>query len=420
MKRVFIPLLTVAAVVSIVLAGCAPTPTPPAPTPPAPTQPAPTQPAPTPTPPEAPLTVRDVPELQELVAKGTIDPSLEINPYEGLGIKPDGTPYKFAMSISSLGNDWYATGFGLMRSLFERSGAQVVAQDAEDDVAAQVGFFDDQIATVHPDGITVQAVSTEALIPCVAEAMNAGIPVISWDDVVEGALLTPRHALDGPQGTVVVGEYFVKWAEETGKELYIYEIWCPRSYITCHNRSAGLHRAVDKCPLIKEVIPSPDNACSDEVTYDLVRDAFLSHPELNAIFCMDGGGGGAIEALKSMNRYFPCGHPDHVLLAFNDVDTRTVEAMDEGGLDAFASHTPWDLVDVTVKAMFTYVILEQPVPKEMAIPMILITFENIDTAQLFGVPAAYPRMPAGQFDLWPVMDTRELGLPTPTKAMLGD
>jgi hypothetical protein len=54
--------------------------------------------------------------------------------------------------------------------------------------------------------------------------------------------------------------------------------------------------------------------------------------------------------------------------------------------------------------------------------MFLVTRENIDSFSVYGVPAAFPRLPGGQFDIWPVADTSgdflglDYGIETPTKA----
>ena len=147
-------------------------------------------------------------------------------------------------------------------------------------------------------------------------------------------------------------------------------------------------------------------------------DAFTAHPELNALYCHGGGGSGAIEGLKAIDRLLPPGDPNHVITAFNDCDTVTVETLDAGKLDAFGTHQSWDLCDTVVKLALTYVVLGKEVPGNIDIPMQLITVENIDTLEgrVLGAPV-YPRMPTGKWDLWPVLDATGLGIETPTKAM---
>ena len=72
MKRVIIPLLSATIVVSLILGGCA-------------------RPAAGPDKIEEGLKVKDVPELQELVERGNIDPELLMNPMEGVENTKSGT-----------------------------------------------------------------------------------------------------------------------------------------------------------------------------------------------------------------------------------------------------------------------------------------------------------------------------------------
>jgi hypothetical protein len=47
--------------------------------------------------------------------------------------------------------------------------------------------------------------------------------------------------------------------------------------------------------------------------------------------------------------------------------------------------------------------------------MVVITPDNSHTARQFGAPAAWPRLPHGTWDLWPVLDLSEIGVEMPKK-----
>jgi len=345
---------------------------------------------------------------------------LPLNPFgEDFSVKPDGTPYKFAHASIGFVNDWAVCANEIICSLAGRSGAEVIAYDCQVDVELQVDFIDNCIAVTHPEAIIVHAVNEPMLAPSVDKATAAGIPCFAYDFEIpsENVVSFAYHDFDGEFGSNLVGEYFIERAEAENKELIIYEIWGLRSMLSMTDRHEGFHRAVDQCPLIT-VVESGGEAYSDPLTAEVVEAAFPAHPELNAIFHQTGGVGGCISGLRSIGRLFTVDNPDHVLIAINDTDTRVVEGMRDGFIDAFGSHGSWDLGDVTVKSMLNYVVLGEPVPPVVAIPMFVLTTENIDTLRVFGgVPAVYPLMPEGQWDLWPVMDTSEIGIPTPTKAL---
>ncbi len=57
------------------------------------------------------------------------------------------------------------------------------------------------------------------------------------------------------------------------------------------------------------------------------------------------------------------------------------------------------------------------VPKEIWVPMIVIDETNSWSAQQGGGPAAWPRLPQGNWDNWPVLDCTEMGIELPTMEM---
>jgi len=411
MKKIIVSLVTSVIVVVVIFAGCA-------------------QPAPAPAPELAPESVKtkDLPEYQDLITKGLVDPELLINPYEGLAIKPDGTPYKFAIAHAYSGAEVTRGWERMITSLTERAGAETTLNVADWDLDEQVGFIENTIAIGEADALFIFAVTEDALVPSVDKLVAAGIPVYAYDIDIPNPKITTyvHHDFDGdtgqPYGTNVVADYFVNAARDTGEHINLFEVWGSKSMETSHERHRGLHAVLDQYPDLVTVMESADSDWRNEVTANLVIDAFTAHPELNACYHHGGGGTGAIEGLRSVGRLLPVGDPGRVLICNNDLDTAGVEAMDEEQMDACGTHGAWDFSDVLVKCCFWSLILGEPVPARIDLPMFLVTRENVDSFSVYGVPAAFPRLPGGEFDIWPVPDTSadfpglDYGIETPTKA----
>ena len=386
----------------------------------------------TPTEPTTPETeavkTKDLPEYQDLIAKGLVDPELEINPYEGLAIKPDGTPYKFAIAHAYSGAEVTHVWQKMITSLTERAGAKTTLNVADWDLDAQVGFIEDQIAIGQTDALFIFAVTEDGLVTATEKCVTAGIPVFAYDIDVPNPEITTyvHHDFDGdtgqPYGTNVVADYFINAAQETGQHINLFEVWGSKSMATSHERHRGLHAVLDQHPDLITVIESADSDWRNEITANLVIDAFTAHPELNAAYHHGGGGTGVIEGLRSIGRLLEVGNPDRVLICNNDLDTAGVEAMDAQQMDACGTHGAWDFSDIIVKCCFWNVILGESVPARIDLPMFLVTRENIDSFSVYGVPAAFSRLPGGEFDIWPVPDTSEdilgldFGIETPTLA----
>lgn len=207
-------------------------------------------------------------------------------------------------------------------------------------------------------------------------------------------------------------------AEDTGKQLNIYSIWGDHALLCDIRNSAGFaDSGVFEHPLCT-VRESADTFWSAEATASSIMDAFTAHPELNAIFAHGGAQGvGSVEGLKAIARFFPPGDPNHVIIMFEDQDSTVFQALLGGELDVLGAHTCYPPPDITVKLMFTDLILGQPVPRDIWIPVPRVTLDNLYTLRPYGGPCAYPLMPKAQWDLWPVLDTSELGIEAPTKAM---
>ena len=62
-----------------------------------------------------------MPELADLVAKGSVNPDLLMNPFgEDFAVKPDGTPYRFAYTWVFLGIDTLSQAENQMASWVRR------------------------------------------------------------------------------------------------------------------------------------------------------------------------------------------------------------------------------------------------------------------------------------------------------------
>lgn len=385
MKRFLIPLLTAAVIVSIVLAGCVPAPAPPTPAPPAPAPPS------------------------------------ALCPWGGdFAVKPDGTPYFVGFAIVWLGDEWCQSAVGVGTSLLERAGAEVVSFDPNLDEAAQIGFLEDLMALTPPDALILHPVSEAALNPFAEWYEDAGIPVFNFDLILPSEEVTCRvsHKFKDPDiGTGLAGGFFVEKAEELGKPLKVYFIWGIRGWEMCQDRFRGFTAITAQHPDLITVVESADSEWSPEIMAELVEDAFTADPELNAIFIMGGMPTGVVSALRAVGRLYPVGDPEHVIVLSHDLNPAAESAMTEGDIDATLDHMSWDLVQLIDNFLFYNVVLGQPVPQLYYEPMVVVTTENKDTLQIYGVNVNYTLYPWPEWDEWPVMDFSELGYPPPTKDM---
>jgi ABC-type sugar transport system substrate-binding protein len=324
-----------------------------------------------------------------------------------------------------MGNDWSINQHHGGNSLLSRSGCKLDAFDCNVDMDRQIEIIDNLLATDPPDAMIVHSINDELVAPSIDKAWDAGVPsfCIDFGAATDNLVSFVEHWMDGPAGSVVLGELFVEIAERENKEIHIYEVRSNDAVASFRARYKGFHSAVDQCPLITVTL-SPECFYDEEAAASFVIDAFTADPEMNGLFVQGGGAAGSIEGLRAIGRLVQPDDPNHVMVFTNDCDKVVVQAMDDGFVTAVGTHFSYDLVDVVIKQMFTYAILGQPVASHVWVPMKAVTPDTIDTKEglILGAPIG-PRMPREQWDYWPVLDTTEgvfdlsnnpVPLPTPT------
>jgi len=415
MKKFVIPLVTAIIVAILIFAGCAKPAPAPAPAPAAATE----------FPYNDLTTAADIVGLEELIAKGSVNPELKMNPFGvDFAVKPDGTPYRFAYTWVLLGIDTLSQADNEMNSYIRRAGGEYISFNPALDAQKQIGFIEDTVSLGTADAIILHAVNEALLATASTLAEDSGIPVFNVDIETHGKKTTyVHHKMEGPLGSDVVGQFFVDKANELGyteaNPLTILEVWIERAMENSQLRHQGFRLPIDQADNIV-VIESVDSFHLDENTANIVMDNFTAYPELKGLYVQGGGGAGGIEGLRSLGILVGRDEPDHVWVALNDTGTSEVKEVDAGRVDAFSTHCHQDMWDMVTQLAFWNVVLGQPVPEEVILPMNLVAFENIDTPLVWGNPV-YPRLPTGQWDLWPVCNFRlapvDMGVDYPTKAL---
>jgi ABC-type sugar transport system substrate-binding protein len=354
-----------------------------------------------------------------------VEDYLQWNPYgENFAVKPDGTPYKVGIGYIYMGSDAILCYEGVFRTQISRTGAYYIMNDGALNIAKQIAWVQDMTATVKPDMITVQMVDEVQAGPAIEEATKAGIPVFSFDCGTAGPIVSwVHHLFEGPtakypdiDGANLIGEYFRDLAEQHQKPIDIFILWGPKSLKALQDRKAGLLKGIDDHPLVS-VTDSPETDGSEGMAATVTMDAFTTNPDLNAIFTLGGGGGGCVSGLKAIGRLYPADefmiNPDAVCTTAFEGDLLMQEHLDKGNVACFGTHGGWDVCDAMLKVMYNNVILGMEVPKEIPVPMYLLTAENCRTEMMFG-SAYWTVMPRGEYEDWPVLDMSIINVPQPT------
>ena len=390
MQRFIIPLLTVAVVIGMFLSGCMPK---------VPVTPPPVTPPPV-TPPVTP------PEVA----------ALPFNPFEGLGVKPDGAPYKFAIIVQHASDAWYAISVPWSASLNKRAGSEFTLYDSEGDLDKQLAQIEDVLVS-GLDGLILIPMGTTETNPVCGKLAAAGIPIFTWDNTVyeaEGVMSRNVVAHCSPDMVDIGrndGQYVLDYWTAKGEKGIVFEVWGAPWHVVAKLRHQGFHEIVDPHPDIIEVIESAPGDWTNAFSLPAVEDAFTAHPEINTIFeHSDVYSEGVIGAMRVSNRLFSRDDPKHIFFVSIDAGVQAYGYIKDGYMDCSAEVSNYKMPITTWKLLFTYVCLGQPVSeyRNAILPTHLMTPENIN----IGLYAVIWRDYAGEYDYWPIYDYL---VPTPTK-----
>lgn len=375
--------------------------------------------------------------------KTLIDPSaVTWDPYKGLAVKKDGSPYRVLYLPVWMGDDYQVAASHLAKYQLEQAGAKFTLVSAEFDAQKQIHIVEDAIATHAYDAIIIQPMDPGSIAGTLDKAVAAGIDVYDWVIPAKTDKLTgfAGYNADAMNANGQIGQVFVKAAKAAGataaKPYRVLEIWGIRSAPICQDRHNGMMMGIGHDPAV-QVIESVDTAGQPDAEVKAIQDAFARHPDIRAIYPQFGDASAIIEGLRSVGRLAPQGDPKHVVVILQDIDKAMLAALRDGTFDYTISNNPWHQMDVVLKQFMWHTVLKQKLadgdaasghvklPRWVQLPMPLLTGKTIDTvaAHMWGGTIAFPEMPLGKWAEWPVLDTSKIGLPTPTitdrKRLLG-
>lgn len=314
---------------------------------------------------------------------------LQPNPLWGIGIKPDGTPYKFLHVAPFMGHEFMVTVDGAMKTIIERAGAEYKTIDAAANLEAQQAALEDALVT-KPDGIFISVIDAPSFAVFMEKAAKTGIPIFEYDHCTFHEQVTSSVTHDQVIMGEVAGEWFLDYQNKTGKDLHIYEVWAMYSQEGVQKRHRGIHNILDGKPGIT-ILESPDTQSRSEIAQDAVLDAFSTHPELNAIVSHYDMTIGITEALRTLGKLYPIGHPNHIPIITMDEVPSVLDHMREGLVDGTSAHSPWEEGDGVAKLALRSVCLGESVPKEIIMDTYMVTVENMDQPR-WGAPAIWGDM----------------------------
>lgn len=223
------------------------------------------------------------PAPAEPAAVATEAPAAEAPPAEAPAEAPAAGELTFVLVPKNLGNPYFDTGNVGAQEAAEELGVTVLYQgSAAADATQQIQLINSLIAQ-NVSGLAVAANDEDALVPTGKEAMDAGIPVVSWDSAIgqDGRVLHINQAVLQDIGAIQI-QMASDLAGPDGGQIAILS-----ATSTAPNQNAWIE-------VMKEVLTQPEYANlelvdvvygddDDTKSYNEAQALFTKYPDLKVI-----------------------------------------------------------------------------------------------------------------------------------------
>ena len=259
-----------------------------------------------------------------------------------------------------------------IKKVGEENGVQVDMFDAALDVSKEADLMSQAILQKY-DAIIVGPVDTQALIPSIKEANDAGIPVINYDSFIEGAEVYARVGSGNKEMGKTAGEYAAdmlkeKYGEVNGNVIVL-------SYPaleTMNQRNEGFIEALKEYPdvTIKE---ETVEECTAEGGQKLTDNLLIANPEGTLDIIYGSNAGVALGALASVSS---AGREDIALVGIDNEEGQLNALKDGRYYKATVAQDSYSIGEEAMNAALSAI--EGKKTGDVVVPGILVTADNVE------------------------------------------
>jgi ribose transport system substrate-binding protein len=248
----------------------------------------------------------------------------------------------------------------------------VQAAERETDVERQMQIVENLIQA-HVDALALTPSGSREVVPAVAKANAAKIPVVIVDTRLDAATASAAGVTavsfvgsDNYRGGQIIGEYLVKASGGTANVAVLEGI---PGHETGDSRVRGFRDAIKASPAVTIVASQPANWERDQ-GFTVFQNMLQAHGNIDTVFaCNDIMALGAIEAIAA------AGRTGRVrVLGFDAIDDAR-KAIADGRMEASVAQFPDDMGRSAVEAAL-HAFRGEQVPQEINVKIGLVTREN--------------------------------------------
>jgi len=284
-----------------------------------------------------------------------------------------------ALVVKTLNNPFFVTLEQEAKKTAAELGVDLISQapEREIDVEKQMQIIENLIQR-KVDAICISASGSQQIIPAVAKANKAGIPVLAVDNRIDsltaaqaGARIVTYIGSDNEKGGEIAADYIVRRLQGKGKVAILEGT---PGHETSIARLSGFLRCIKKVPGIKIAASLTANYERAE-GYSVFQNMLESHQDIDALFaCNDMMALGAVEAITQ------AGKEGKIIIVGFDAIEDAKNAIIEGKMDASIAQFPGEMGRLAVEKALE-VIKGNSIPSYIPTKVELITEETLDKSE---------------------------------------
>lgn len=279
------------------------------------------------------------------------------------------------MIVMSINSEYWLNVQAGSEAELAKSGGELIytGPSLDGDIQGQIDLMENAISS-GVDGIILIPVDSEALVPSVEKAEDAGIPVVVVDGPVNTDKVTSYIATDNEAGGKLAMETLMECMGGKGKAVVINAL---AGIPSNDGRGIGAEKAAAENPDIEliETLRGADQAAALQNTENMLT----ANPDIAGIFAAyDRGAIGASQALIN------AGLDGKVHQVAFDAAGDEVQYLQDGIIDALIVQQPYEMGRLAVEYI-NKTLAGEEVPQEMATDVVVVTKDNMEDPEIHKV-----------------------------------
>lgn len=269
--------------------------------------------------------------------------------------------------LSTLNNPFFVTLRDGAQQAADEAGVELVVLDSQNDAAREAANVEDLIQQ-QVDAILINPTDSDAVVPSIQKANEAGIPVFTIDRGANGGEVVSHIASDNVAGGRMAGEFIV---EALGGEGRVVELEGIAGTSAARDRGQGFNEVIEANPGIEVVARQTANFDRAE-GLTVFENILQAQPEIDAVFAHnDEMILGAIEAAKA------AGRADQIIFVGFDAIDDALAAVRDGSLAATVAQQPFLMGRLGVATAISS-LNGDTVEANIPVDLTLVTADNVD------------------------------------------